>query len=65
MYQFLVSDNSRSLDAELDVYNWKLGWNTVGEFNLNAGEVSVDLVRTSKQGSLWADAIRWTKADNK
>ena len=63
IYQFLVSDSSRSLEAELEVYNWDQGWNLVGEFNLNAGEVSVDLVRTSKQGSLWADAIRWTQTD--
>ena len=62
-YRFVVSDISRSLDAELKVYNLNLGWNTVGEFNLSAGDVRIILSRTSKEGPLWADAIRWTKVN--
>ena len=60
-YELVISDESESYDAELDVYGWNLGWNSVGEFNLDAGKVSVDLVGTSKRGPLYADAIRWSK----
>ena len=60
-YQLKISDQSSSQEVDFDVYKWELGWNRVGEFNLDAGEVKVHLLGTSQRGPLWADAIRWSK----
>ncbi|MYD45462.1 MAG: hypothetical protein F4W92_03845 [Gammaproteobacteria bacterium] len=62
-YELEISDQNGSQEVEFDVYNWDLGWNSVGEFNLEAGEVKVHLVGTSQRGPLWADAIRWSKVE--
>ena len=63
IYRLEISDQSGSQEVDFDVYNWKLGWNAVGQFNLNAGEVRVGLLGTSQRGPLWADAIRWSKVE--
>ena len=62
-YHLEISDQTGSQDVEFDVYNLELGWNSVGEFDLDAGEVKVNLVGTSQRGPLWADAIRWSKVE--
>ena len=46
--------------------NWKvktqqMGWNALGEFNLQAGKAKVDVVGSSRRSTIFADAIRWTK----
>ena len=63
IYRLEISDQSGSQEVDFDVYNWKLGWNAVGQFNLIAGEVRVGLLGTSQRGPLWADAIRWSKVE--
>ena len=64
-YRFEIQDSETTYDGELDVGKWTRGWNSIGEFDAQAGGVNVDLVGTSKRGpgDLWADAIRWTRAD--
>jgi len=62
-YQMEISDQTSSQDVDFDVYNLEIGWNSVGEYDLDAGEVNVNLVGTSQRGPLWADAIRWSKVE--
>lgn len=62
-YIFEISDRVKSHSAELDADEWVRGWNKIGTFELNSGEVHVDLIGTARQGpgSAYADAIRWIK----
>ena len=62
-YQLEITDQTGSQEVEFDVYNLEVGWNSVGDFNLDAGEVKVHLVGISQRGPLWADAIRWSKVE--
>ncbi len=64
-YLFEIHDNENTYDGELAVEKWHHGWNSIGEFDVQAGVVNVDLIGTTKRGpgDLWADAIRWTRAD--
>ncbi|MYC25070.1 MAG: hypothetical protein F4X56_04025 [Gammaproteobacteria bacterium] len=40
---------------------WKMGWKTIGEFDLVAGNADVVIVGTSEPSIVYADAIRWRK----
>ena len=62
-YQMEITDRTGSQDVDFDVYNLEIGWNSVGEYDLDAGEVKINLVGTSQRGPLWADAIRWSKVE--
>ena len=63
-YFFEIKINQSVYYAELDAGNWTQGWNLLGEFDLPAGTINVDLVGTSirGRGSLSLDAIRWTQS---
>ncbi|MXZ55939.1 MAG: hypothetical protein F4227_04900 [Gammaproteobacteria bacterium] len=62
-YQMQITDQTGSQHVDFDVYNLEIGWNSVGEYDLDAGEVKINLVGTSQRGPLWADAIRWSKVE--
>lgn len=62
-YNLIVSYGSSSSNVDLDVYNRNVGWVEVGEFDLDEGEIQVEIIGTSQRGILWADAIRWTKVE--
>lgn len=62
-YNLIVSDGTSSHNVDLSVYNRNLGWIKVGEFDLDEGEIQVEIIGTSQRGILWADAIRWTKVE--
>lgn len=65
-FQFEIKSNESVYHAELDAGNWTQGWNFLGEFDLPAGTIDVDLVGTTNRGrgSLSLDAIRWTQVDS-
>ena len=60
-YQLVVDNGKETWDVELLGENQEIGWNALGEFNLQAGKAKVDLVGSSRRSMVWADAIRWTK----
>lgn len=56
-----VTNGQQSWEIELEVYDFHHGWNSMGEFELEAGAVEVELESSTRGGRLYADAIRWTK----
>ena len=60
-YHLVVGDGKETWDVELAGETQKMGWNVLGEFDLQAGKAKVDLVGSSRRSMVWADAIRWTK----
>lgn len=60
-YQLVVENGNETWDVELEGETQQIGWNALGEFNLHAGKAKVDVVGSSRRGTIFADAIRWTK----
>ena len=60
-YRLAITNEQETWDIDLAVGALVQGWNSVGEFELNAGYVSVDLTGTTEGVYLYADAIRWTR----
>lgn len=60
-YQLVVHNSSDTWDVEFAGETQKIGWNVLGEFNLQAGNTKVDLVGSSRRSTVFADAIRWIK----
>ncbi|MCY4143096.1 MAG: hypothetical protein OXG08_05320 [Gammaproteobacteria bacterium] len=63
-YQFVVSNESTTYDVEFESNPETPGWHELGQFQLTAGPVGVELVRAVGYGPVFADAIRWIKADD-
>ncbi len=64
-YNLVVANGDGSWNVELDSKEASLGWNVIGEFELEEGTVDVDLVGVSEDWRwrrIYADAIRWTRA---
>ncbi len=61
-YQFVVSNESTTYDVEFESNPETPGWHELGQFQLTAGPVGVELVRAVGFGPVFADAIRWIKA---
>lgn len=62
-YLFSVSDGFDSWPVEFHVGTAEQGWNSLGTFDLKGGDVVVDLVGLSEPGTMYADAIRWSRAN--
>lgn len=60
-YQLVVENGNETWDVELEGETQQMGWNALGEFNLQAGKAKVDVVGSSRRSTIFADAIRWTK----
>lgn len=58
-----VSNGSDSWDVLLDHLNISFGWNLVGEFDLSQGNAAVEVLGSTQRSTLYADAIRWTQAN--
>lgn len=62
-YVFEISDDHSSWSAELAIGETVRGWNLVGLFQVQKGDVTVELVGTSPPDGMYADAIRWTRVN--
>lgn len=61
-YQLVVDNGKDTWDVEWEGETRQVGWNVLGEFNLQAGSTKVDVVgSSSRRSTVFADAIRWTK----
>ncbi len=61
-WQFKISNESENWYREFDLGSKVPGWNSIGDFDLPKGAISVELAGTSKPGHVYADAIRWARA---
>ena len=65
--RFTISDESNQIVHDIRTGKWRRGWNSVGVFDLVLGNVDVEVSIagpvTEPGDLLFADAIRWTKAD--
>ena len=57
-----VTDGDRVLPIEFDGESMDEGWNLLGEFDLENPLVTVSVSTNTTQGTVVADAIRWTPA---
>ena len=57
-----VTDGDRVLPIEFDGESMDEGWNLLGEFDLQNPLVTVSVSTNTSQGTVVADAIRWTPA---
>ena len=65
VYSFAIEDGKNEWQAEFTYDENPHGWREIGEFSLNKGTVTVDLVEVRSKlgfGYVYADAIRWTRA---
>ena len=62
-YLFSVSDGFDSWPVEFPIGTAERGWNSLGTFDLKGGDVVVELVGLSEPGTMYADAIRWSRAN--
>ncbi len=62
-WQFKIFNDNEQWQREFDLGSKVTGWNRIGEFGLSEGSISVEIAATSKPGYVYADAIRWTRAD--
>ena len=56
-----IANENGSWGVKLATEDLDPGWNSVGEFELESGITTVTLTGTPEEGTLFADAIRWTK----
>lgn len=63
VYQFQLHNSGDVKQIEFDTKGNGVGkgWNLVGQFELDAGPVKVDVLGSTTPGLLFADAIRWSK----
>ncbi|MCY4130859.1 MAG: hypothetical protein OXG15_16675 [Gammaproteobacteria bacterium] len=61
-FKMWVTDGERVLPIEFDGESIDEGWNLLGEFDLENPLVTVSVSTSTTQGSVVADAIRWTPA---
>ena len=60
-YLLTIANENGSWGVKLAIEDLDPGWNSVGEFELDSGITTVTLTGTPEEGTLFADAIRWTK----
>lgn len=66
-YKFKIDNAESSWHKEWDIKEADQGWNEVGEFDLEHGNVNVNLIDVSEKWRyrwIYADAIRWSKIDS-
>lgn len=58
-----ISNGTESWDVLFDPTYNSFGWISVGEFELTEGSTTVEVMGASYRSTLYADAIRWTQAN--
>lgn len=56
-----ISNGTESWDVLFDPSYNSFGWLPVGEFQLNEGNATVEIMGSTFRSTLYADAIRWTR----
>lgn len=59
-----IADERASWSVEFDPSTTTSKWKWVGAFELQEGQVSVDVVGATKPSMIYADAIRWTPSED-
>ena len=62
-YDIALESAGESQEVEFDASVAESGWNDLGEFELQAGEVRVKVTNSTSGRTVVADAIRWTPAN--
>ena len=58
-YEMTLVANGKRRAVEFDAAASTYGWNEVGEFDLEAGAVSIEVSNKTTGNVVFADAIRW------
>lgn len=60
----VVTNRGDSSNLTVEGETLDMGWNLVGTFDLEEGDVHIDFVDSSRPETLYVDAIRWTEVDS-
>ena len=55
-----ISDNTNSWEVQFNPTTTLSGWRFVDKFDLQAGDVTVEIIGSTKPGPIYADAIMWS-----
>ena len=65
VYDMRIVADGEETPVEFDGAASEFGWNNLGEFDLSAGEVRLEVGNTTTGRLVLADAIRWRPADSR
>ena len=60
-YQYFIHTGNGAEEVQYRLYNSVNGWNKLGSFYFNSGDVSVELTNKTNGNRVFADAVKWVK----
>jgi ABC-type transport system involved in multi-copper enzyme maturation permease subunit len=60
-YQYFIHTGNGVEEVQYRLYNTVNGWNKLGSFYFNSGDVSVELTNKTNGNRVFADAVKWVK----